>query len=387
MLSNFEQTVFLTNEQIDYGFIGLFAPFELKIDPNGILSDEYKVQKIKYLLNGTEFHTETLNLDQISNGNDPRNVIVSKKFLYDEGDSIIYNQQLITIQVYVMTIPFVWEYRIWLNFKYPSMADISENKFFDSIKLLKSRPINSKELLYIFEATKRIYDDLSTNSVNEKFLLPVKVEWLDQENLTDIKNQVVYDINPMAPVQTFVSGWEDYEDLMAVKNKDKDTYSAYLTENSVNQQFSIKNNTIVKETTFNKTKKTEILNSKLPRPESLNLDNFTFKFSTLARVPGSETSKKQKDFFEVFLREELTERSNLKEGVLVYIPNSQNLKKHFKDAFEKILYDGDVGSLTLKTGEQLRVKRINRNNFYTKLSDADNLYKSDIYLLISNKSS
>jgi hypothetical protein len=370
---SFKHTVFLNNESYSYD-VTAYMPLDLEIDPNNLLSSEEKVYKIKYSLNGEVFHVQLLNVADFENG-DPRNTKIVKKFLYDPEKPPTSLLQTIKIEVYAMTIPNVWEYFIYVALQYPSINDIENNIFFENIKLVKTHIISDQEMVYIFESESKKIDDLTLAEENERFLFPVKVKWLNEEESRQIEgDSIYYDYNPYTIQEPFIKQIFDTEDTLLKQDKN---------DLSPNEEYTIKNDVIVKTSEFANIKTIKLQRQNLPEANKIpELENsFTFQCKNLF----SENSKNKKFKYNFLTKEEVfwEKIDSNKEGVLIYIPNSYKLKD--QNIFKNKIFDGDMGSVIEKNSKFIfRIKKINREFYKESLSKEEKMYINDLYVLYKN---
>ena len=367
---SFKHSIFLNNEDFIIEINGFF-PLEIEIDPNEVLNNEVKVHKIKYFLNEKLFHTEMIDVDDFENG-DPRNKKIIKKFLYDPNNLLPLNN-VIRIEVYTMTVSLVIQYWIYVNLSYPSMANLEENLFFDTIKLIHAKVEDKNNMLYIFEAKKTKIDALTEAIENEYVLLPVMVEWLEkindfQENLED----VLYDKNPYEIKEPFAL--QTFDEINYQKNEP-------LEENLLhNQKYTIQNNNINKETIFNGVKTVSL--QKINLPNALNLNNSDFSF----KIEGLFTEKDHQSNFKgnFYTQKNINwQEINDLDEILIYIPNSLKIKQKKQNIFNCKKFENDMGILRECSSNTIfRIKKINKNYYLDNLSEFEKNYLDDIYLLI-----
>lgn len=347
-------------------------PLDLEIDPNNLLSSEEKVYKIKYLLNNEVFHVQLLNVADFENG-DPRNTKIVKKFLYDPENPPTSLLQTIKIEVYAMTIPNVWEYFINVSLQYPSINDIENNIFFDNVKLVKTHIISDQEMIYIFESETEKIDELTLAEEKERFLFPVKIKWLNEEESKQIEgDSVFYDNNPYVIQEPFIKQIFDTEEIGF----------KFQNENNLlpNEEYSIKNNKIIKTSEFANIKTIKLQQHCLPEPNKIpELENF---FSFQCKNLFSENSKNKKFKYNFLTKEEIfwEKIDSNKEGILIYIPSSYKLKD--QNVFKNKIFDGDMGSVIEKNSKFVfRIKKINREFYKESLSKEEKMYINDLYVL------
>lgn len=353
-------------------------PLELEIDATNAVTENHKVYKIKYFLNGSLFHTEIINPDE-GNGGDARNVKIIKKFLYDKLTPLPLNNK-IEIHCHAMGVEYVWVYTIFLNLSYPTINNpIENNIFFNTLKLIDTHILSRKNMIYIFESEKENLDQDTGAVEKEKYLLPVKIEWLEAEEIEKIskQNTIIYDSCDYKIRDPIADQWFDSSLSYLINNAQAEGKSVK------NQDFYIENFTLRKKIKINNIENVKILDkTNLPNVfdlQNLELNYFSYKKECFFSANNSSLNFSCK-FYLKNSADLLQEQGNI-----IYIPCSKKIKKIYPDVFSVKINLEDDGSLIEKTsGLKFRLQKLINKTLPLDLdlSEIEKTYIYDLYWII-----
>ena len=352
-------------------------PLELEIDATNAVTENHKIYKIKYFLNETLFHTEILNPDE-ENGGDARSVKIFKKFLYNKLTPTPLNNKL-EIHCYAMGVEYVWIYTIFLNLSYPVINNPDENIFFNTLKLIDTHILSEKDMIYIFECEKENLDSDTGAIEKEKNLLPVKIEWLEKEEIEKLSKQsdIIYDSCAYKIRDPITDQWFD-------------TSLSYLitktqAENKLtkDQDYYIENFTLRKRFKINNVENVKILD-KTNLPNVFELQNLELNYFSYKKEHFFSANNASLNFVCKFYMQNSADLL-LENGNIIYIPCSRKIKKIYPDVFNNKINPEDDGSLIEKTsGLKFRLQKLINKTLPQdlNLSEIEKIYIYDLYWLV-----